>query len=260
MNKTLKVSIITVTYNAAEFLVDAIESVRAQTYENIEYIIVDGDSKDGTQDIIQQYYRRGVITKYISEKDDGIYDAMNKGIDLATGDIIAFLNSDDFYVDKYVISDVVSTFINSKLDVAYGNVIYVSRKNIKKIIRYWKSGEFRKNKIATGWQIPHPALFVRKTVLNKVGKFDTKYKIASDYDFMLRIVMRSDVNIQHINRVIVAMRWGGTSTKSFKNMLKGNKEIFDTLKRNNFVKIPFSFFLVMRLFKRVAQMIGGLKS
>ena len=223
----MKVSIITSVFNNKNTVSEAIESVLNQTYKDIEYIVIDGGSTDGTIDIINSY--KGKITKFISEPDNGIYDGLNKGILKATGDIIGFLHSDDVYMDNTVIEKVVNKFYGG-YDGVYGDLIYVS-KNDGKIIRYWKSGDFNINKLKKGWMPPHPTLFLKREIYNKYGLFDTSFKIAADYDFMLRI-LKHNIKIAYIPEVLYKMRVGGESNKSIKNILLKSKEDYRALKKN----------------------------
>jgi glycosyltransferase len=253
----MKITIITVAYNSEDFLEEAIQSVVAQTYKNIEYIVIDGASTDNTLKIIEKYHKKGVISKFISEPDEGIYDAMNKGIEIASGDIVAFLNSDDFYISENVIENVVHSFHDTGCNVCYGDVVFISRENSKKVIRYWKTGKFDKRKLINGWQIPHPALFVRKDLVNKTGPYDLSYEIASDYDYMLKNLLAAKT-VTYLPKPLVAMRWGGKSTSSVSNMIKGNGEIHSILRKYNLQPPPFPIFLLMRFSARFFQIMEGL--
>ena len=240
-NYDIKVSIITVVWNNKETIENAILSVLNQVYPNIEYIIVDGQSTDGTIEIINKY--KDKIDKFISEPDKGIYDGLNKGIKLATGDIIAFLHSDDEYFSNDVIEKVVRKFQQNNSDGIYGDLIYVNEKD--EIIRYWKSGEFSLEKLKKGWMPPHPALFLKKEIYDKYGSFNLEYKIAADYDFILR-VLKDNPKFSYIPEVLYKMRLGGASNKSIKNIIQKSKEDLRALKNNNIggiltlmYKIPF---------------------
>jgi glycosyltransferase len=226
----MKVSIITSVYNNKHQIKQAIDSVLSQSYENIEYIIIDGASTDGTINIIKSY--KDKISKFISEPDEGIYSGLNKGIDLATGDIIGFLHSDDFYVNSYVIENIMKIFNNNECDGVYGDLIYVDKKDTDKIIRYWKSGEFEHKNLKKGWMPPHPAFFVKKEIYNKFGYFDTDFKIAADYNFMLKILIDKKIRIHYLPKVLYVMRVGGKSNKSLKNIWQKSKEDLMALKRN----------------------------
>lgn len=217
-----KVSIITVCFNSENTIEDTIKSVVNQTYENIEYLVIDGGSTDKTIDIINKYKEN--ISVLISEKDNGIYDAINKGIKLASGDIIANLNSDDFYIDNEVISDVVATFNEAKTDLLYADLYYVDTKDTSKIIRYWKSKSYKEGLFLKGWMPPHPTFFVKKEVYQNYGMFNLEFKSAADYEIMLRFIHRYKASITYLPRVIVRMRVGGVSNASLKNRIKANRE------------------------------------
>lgn len=248
----MKVSIITVVYNNCKTILDAINSVQSQSYNDIEYIIIDGNSTDGTLDIIKQNCSQ--FTKIVSEPDKGIYDAMNKGIKLATGDIVGILNSDDIYADKQVISDVANCFlINKKLGILYGNLIYVKANNTNHVVRKWNSKPYFSKYFEYGNVPPHPALFLKKSVYNKVGLFNLEFKLAADYEFMLRLFKKFDFKSQYLNRLMVKMRLGGATNKNLKNITNGNKEIIKAWVYNNF-KPPF-LLMPHRLLKRLIQFL-----
>ena len=200
----MKVSIITVVKNNVSTIKHAIESVLGQTYNNIEYIVIDGDSTDGTYDIVEKYNDK--INKFISEKDNGLYDAMNKGLKHATGDIVGILNSDDVYFNSHVIEDVVKTFKNKKLDSLFGDLFYVEKDNLDKIVRYWKSSEFKLGSFAKGWHPPHPSFFVKNEIYKKYGMFDTTMEVSADFDLMLRLLERHKISTTYLPKVLVRMR------------------------------------------------------
>lgn len=237
----MKVSIITVVYNNKDTIKDAIESVLNQTYKNIEYIIVDGASTDGTAEIIKSYGNK--IDKFISEPDNGIYDAMNKGIALATGDVVGMLNSDDFYVDEFVIEKVVKVFEEKKVDSVYGDLVYVDSNDMNKVIRFWKSRAYRKGLFNQGWHPAHPTFFVKKEIYDKYGTFDLDFKIAADYELMLRFLERYKISCSYISEVLVKMRVGGKSNQSIKNILKANLECYRAWKVNGLKINPVKLLL-----------------
>ncbi len=248
----MKLSIITICYNSSSTIEDTINSVLSQNYDNIEYIIVDGNSTDNTLEIINKYSNR--IAKIISEKDNGIYDAMNKGICLATGDVIGILNSDDLYEDHHVLQDVMTCFeTDSELSILYGDLVYVKNSDITKFVRNWISRPYYKRFFENGNVPPHPTLFVKSSVYKEVGLFDLQYKLAADYEFMLRAFKRSVFKARYINRLIVRMRLGGATNRSFKNILSGNKEIINAWKNNQLT--PPIFLMFNRFYKRVIQFL-----
>lgn len=248
----MKISIITVVYNNERTIKDALESVLEQSYRDIEYVIIDGKSKDNTVTIIEEY--KDKLGYFISEKDNGLYDAMNKGIQAATGDVIGILNSDDLYQDFDVIADVMEQFNNdSTLDILYGNLVYVKSDDVNKIVRNWKCKPYYDRFFENGNVPPHPALFVKKSVYDKVGLFNLDYKLAADYELMLRMLKKHDFKIKYIDRLIVKMRLGGATNQSYKNIINQNKEIVRSWKDNS-LKAPF-YLMPVRIFKRLIQFI-----
>ena len=210
----MKVSIITVVWNNKETIKDAIDSVLNQTYKDIEYIIVDGASTDGTIDIVNSY--KDKISKFISEKDNGLYDAMNKGIQLSNGDIIGMLNSDDFYIDEFVISKVVKEFEDKKCDSVYADLVFVKPENLDKTVRYYDSSHFTPSKFAYGWMPAHPTFFVKKETYDKYGVFRTDLRIGADFDILARFLYTQKISYSYMKEVFVKMRVGGVSTGGIK--------------------------------------------
>ena len=245
----MKISIITVALNNKEVIKDAIDSILSQAYKNIEYIIIDGASIDGTVEVVQSYGDK--ISRFISEPDNGIYDAMNKGVDLATGDVIAFLHSDDVYANETVISDIVDCFDNNTQGV-YGDLVYTDKADVNKVFRYWKSCDFSTSLLSKGWMPPHPTLFLRREVYQKYGAFDTSFKIAGDYDFMLRI-LKDNIAVKYLPQVIYKMRLGGESNRSVKNILDKSKEDLRAM-RNNKINNPF-FALFYKNVSKIMQLV-----
>lgn len=226
----MKVSVITVSYNAAETIGDTLASVAAQSYSGIEHIVVDGASGDGTMEIVR---RQGAhLACVISEPDNGIYDAMNKGITRASGDIVGILNADDIYADERVVQDVVAAFEKSHLDALYGDVLVVDRIDPAKVLRRYRSGQFRPNRIGYGWMPAHPGLFLRQSVYQRFGSYRTDYMIASDYEFVARIFREDKLLHQHLDRIVVRMRHGGISTRGWRNSLVLNREVLRACREN----------------------------
>lgn len=220
--KQPKVTIITVAYNSEKTIEDTITSVINQTYPNIEYIIIDGQSTDNTLNICQKYNH--TIAKIISEKDKGIYDAMNKGINNSTGDIIGILNSDDFYAHPQVISRIVNTFIQHQANAVYANLVYVDANDTNKVTRKWISGQYQPNLFLKGWMPPHPTFFLTKECYDKYGNYTLKLKSAADYELMLRMIHKHKIKVAYLDEIITKMRVGGKSNASIKNRLIANKE------------------------------------
>lgn len=219
----MKISIITIAYNSASTIEDTLQSVLGQDYSNVEYIVIDGASKDGTQAIIEKYRER--LAYFVSEPDKGIYDAMNKGVLAATGDLIGILNSDDFYVDNHVLSDVAKTFTQGdKLDALYADLVYVDRADTNRVVRSWRAGTYRPGRFLHGWMPPHPTFFVTRRCYNEFGVYNTALRSAADYELMLRFIHKHRISVGYLNRVITKMRVGGESNVNLKNRIRANKE------------------------------------
>ena len=249
----MKISIITVVWNNKDTIKDAIDSVLAQTYENIEYIIIDGASSDGTVEIVKSYGNK--ITKFLSEKDNGLYDAMNKGIVQATGDIVGILNSDDFYIDEFVIEKVVQEFKDKEVDSLFADLVFVKPENLDKTVRYYDSSHFRPEKFAYGWMPAHPTFFVKREVYDKYGTFKLDYKIAADYEILVRFLQKYKISYTYLNQVIIKMRLGGISTSGVKSNYILNKEIIRACRENgistNWIKVLSKYpKKMLGLFKR----------
>jgi glycosyltransferase involved in cell wall biosynthesis len=207
----MKVSIITVCYNRKATITQSINSVLDQDYPNIEYIIIDGNSSDGTQSIIESYSNK--IAHYISEPDKGMYDAINKGLKLATGDIIGLMHSDDTFYDNSVVSKIVNTFLmSSNADAVYGDGIYVTNDAEEKIIRNRIGGQYNFEKLKLGWLPLHPTVYIKKSIIEKYGYYSLDFKIASDTEFLLRYLFKHKINIVYMNEYVVKMKMGGLST------------------------------------------------
>lgn len=225
----MKVSIITVTYNSAQTIKHTIESVIAQTHTNIEHIVVDGASKDNTLEIVKDYSNK--ISKIISEPDNGIYDAMNKGIRAATGDIIGILNSDDFFTSTDVVSIIVKTFEENDIDALFGDVHFVNSNNLNKCVRYYSSSVFRPSLFRYGFMPAHPSFYMKKEYYEKYGLYSLDYKIASDYDLLIRYLYKNTVRYKYVKKDFVTMRTGGVSTRNFNSRILLNKEIIEACRR-----------------------------
>lgn len=226
---SLKVSIITVCYNSDKTIRDTIESVISQSYEGIEYIIIDGGSTDSTLDIIREYEDH--IQTVISEPDKGIYDAMNKGIKAATGDYVGILNSDDIFSHNHVISDVVALLKSKKTDAIYGDLVLVNRNNTSDIVRSYSSKNFKKWKIRFGSMLPHPTFYVRRNLFDKFGFYKTNYRVAADFELMARLLCKGIVTVRNPD-VMVKMRQGGISGNGFWWRIHQNLEIVRACKEN----------------------------
>ncbi|MCX6702720.1 MAG: glycosyltransferase family 2 protein [Candidatus Wolfebacteria bacterium] len=245
----LKVSITTTVFNNRKYIASAIESVLSQTYPDIEYIVKDAGSTDGTVDIVKKYLDK--ISKFVSEKDRGIYDGMNQAIRLATGDIIGNLNSDDFYADKDVIKKVVEKMEETGADVCWGDLVYVDRDNPSKITRFWKSSEYSPKKFRRGWMPPHPTFFVRRKIYEKYGLFNTSLKISADYELMLRLLEKHKVKSCYIPGILVKMRQGGKSNRNILRQVQHHIEDYKAWKLNGFRVNPIS--IILKPLSKISQ-------
>lgn len=248
-----RISIITVCFNSEATIRDTLESVQAQTYPHIEHVIVDGGSRDETMNIIREFQDK--LGPIVSEADKGLYDAMNKGIRMATGDVIGILNSDDFYEQPDVIEVIARAFEkDSSLDLAFGDVVFVSPPDLETVTRFYRSGHFRTWKLRFGWMPPHPATFVRRSVYEKFGEYRLDMKISADYEMFVRWLFKGQLRYRWIDRIIVRMRTGGLSTGGLKSSLILNKEIVKACRENGLytnlglvlTKIPFKALELLR--------------
>jgi len=250
----MKITIITVTYNSAATVVDTLQSAAAQTHPDIEHLIIDGGSTDETLTLVQSHGAH--VARVVSEPDQGIYDAMNKGLAQATGEVVGFLNSDDFYADETVLAKIANAFEDPTVEACYADLVYVTQDN-SRVVRYWKSKPFAKGDFARGWCPAHPTFYVRKSVIERLGLFDQSYKLAADVEFMMRYLERGQVRAVYIPHVLVRMRLGGATNQSWKNIFRQNKEIFSAMREN---RVPFSimWFTANKLISRIDQFIVGL--
>lgn len=243
-------TIITATYNSSATIEDTLNSVSSQDYPNVEHIIVDGMSRDDTVDKVKRFSH---VAQWVSEKDRGIYDAMNKGIGMATGDVVGILNSDDFYASPSVLSKVVETLQETGCDAVYGDLVYVDKEEVGRVVRYWKSGEYVENAFKWGWMPPHPTFFVKRELYQKHGLFNLEMKTAADYELMLRIIHKGKARIAYIPDVLVKMRTGGASNESIFNRLRANADDKKAWAING-VK-PFWFTMYLKPIRKIKQYI-----
>jgi glycosyltransferase len=232
----IKVTLITVTLNSQKFLEEAIKSVMAQDYKNIEHIIIDGESTDGTLAVIEKY--KDHIAQWVSEKDYSMYDAINKGMRMATGDIIGTLNSDDVLASTDVISKIVECFELKKVDAVYGDLVYVDQDNIEQVLRKWRGGEFNTNRFRYGWMPAHPTFYFRRNLLDTCGYYETHFFTAADYEFMTRYLYYYKVSAAYVPKLIVKMRNGGMSNGNIFRRLRANRRDYLAMKKNR-VPMPF---------------------
>jgi len=250
-----KITIITPTFNSAKTILANISSVKKQKYKNLEHIIIDNNSDDQTVNLIKKSSHKNI--KIISEKDNGIYDAINKGIKLAEGEIISILHSDDIYYDNQTLLRVVEIFKEKKIDIVYGDLLYVSKNNLNKIIRYWKSIQFRQNLFEKGWSPPHPSFFVKKRIHNKFGYYNTKIGNSADIELMYKFLELKKVNSRHISKVLIKMRYGGKSNNNIIEIIKQNIQILKFLNLKDPIKIIK--FIYFKIIDRVLQFIKKYK-
>ena len=237
----MKISLITITYNSGKTLVTTLESVLAQTHPNIEYIVVDGASKDNTVDIIKEYEPRfnGTL-KWVSEPDKGLYDAMNKGIRMATGDVIGILNSDDFFTTNDILHQVSDTFeANKDIDAVYGDVHFVNPDNLEKCVRYYSSKVFKRSLMKLGFMPAHPSFYLKKERFKQFGLYKTDYKIAADFEFLLRVIYKEEIRTQYLPLDMVTMRTGGASTSGFESYKCIMKEHLRAFRENGIYNNAF---------------------
>ena len=243
----IKVTLITVTLNSEKFLEDAIKSVMVQDYKHIEHIIVDGASTDGTLAIIEKY--KGHIAAWVSEKDFSMYDAINKGMKMATGDIIGTLNSDDMLASTDVISRIVDSFETKKVDAIYGDLVYVAPDDTAQVLRKWKGGEFSIKRFHYGWMPAHPTFYFHRSLLETCGYYETHFFTAADYEFMVRYLYYHKVSAAYIPKLIVKMRNGGMSNNNIFRRLRANRRDYLAMKKN---KVPMP--LVVSILKPVIKL------
>ncbi len=248
----MKISLVTAVYNAELTITDTLKSVAEQTYPFVEHLLIDGKSNDQTVKIIEKNRHANLVLH--SEPDQGIYDAMNKGLRLATGEIIGLINADDFYASADVLSKVAAVFADSSVEACYGDLCYVKQFDTSIIVRYWKSQDFQKGSFAKGWAPPHPTFFVRRAVYERLGGFDLSYKIAADVELMMRFLEVHQIKAKHIPEVFVKMRLGGTTNKSFSNIWKQNKEVLRALKSHG-LQGSLLKFIVHKLLSRGMQFL-----
>lgn len=247
----MKVSIITVVYNGVSTIRDCIESILGQTHSDLEYIVVDGKSTDGTVELIQSYGDR--ISRFVSEPDRGLYDAMNKGIGLATGEVIGFLNADDMYRHKDVVRHIVRRFAETGVDGVYSDMLYVARNDLSKIKRYWASGTYKHGDFLWGWMPGHLSFFARKQVYNQYGLFRLDLKSAADYELMLRFIHKNRISLAYLHETTIIMREGGVSNANLRNRVRANQEDRMAWELNGLK--PYFFTLTLKPLRKIVQLI-----
>ena len=226
----MKISIITATRNCADTIADCLASVAGQSYPDREHLVIDGASTDGALAILEAH--RAQLTLLISEPDRGIYDALNKGIARASGEVIGFLHADDLYADPQVLARIAAAFADPAVDAVYGDLVYVSQADTDRVIRYWRAGAYQPARLHWGWMPPHPTLYLRRALYERHGVFDLRYRIAADYDLMLRVLSRLTGRVVYLPQVLVRMRLGGISNRSLRHILRKSREDYQALRAN----------------------------
>lgn len=243
------VSVVTAVYNRVGTVAQAIESVRAQTWPQLEHVVVDGGSTDGTLDVLARL--RGDIDVFVSEPDRGIYDALNKGFALATGDVVGFLHSDDFFASDRAVEKVAQAFGEADVDVVYGDLDYVAKSDPARVVREWRSGAYSRARLASGWMPPHPAFYVRRGLVQDLGGFDLSMPLAADYDFMMRYLLHAGSRTRYVPEVLVKMRTGGASNRSVGALLQNARENMRAIRKNRIGGVGT---LVMNRLRKLGQL------
>jgi len=250
--KKMKISLITATFNSANTISETIDSVRQQNFENLEYIIIDGASSDGTLEILKQH--NDLISKLISQPDSGIYDALNKGLKNVSGDIVGFLHSDDILADNNILAEINNLFETKNIDLLYGDLQYITNDLPPKIIRYWRSGDFSPPLLKKGWMPPHPTVYFKRDLIEKIGLFNTSFKISADYDWIVRSLTNPEIKVEYLPKVLVKMKTGGVSNRNLKKIFQKSYEDYKIIKQN---KIGNFNTLILKNFSKINQFFGN---
>jgi glycosyltransferase involved in cell wall biosynthesis len=224
----LKISIVTATYNCVDVVLNCLSSVSNQSYPDVSHVVIDGASNDGTLELLQDQN----LAVLVSEPDLGLYDALNKALKYADGGIVGVLHSDDVFADADVLSRVVNEFLKSDTDLLYGDLCYVNSANPEQIVRYWNAGEFSYSRLAQGWMAPHPTVFIRTELFQHFGGYDLRYRIAADYDWLLRMLITESLNVTYLPEVLVYMRTGGVSNRSLSNLCRKSMEDWEIIRKH----------------------------
>lgn len=248
---SLKISVVSATWNCVATVKDCLASVLEQTYVNYEHVVIDGASSDGTAEFLES--KRNQLTVLVSEPDKGIYDALNKGISRCTGDVVGFLHADDLYAHAGVLADVAQAFADPSVCAVYGDLQYVKQTDPNHVVRHWESAPFTARRLAAGWMPPHPTLYVRREWYERIGGFDTRYRIAADYFSILQLFSQPGFKAVYLPQLMVKMRVGGASNRSIKNMIRKSAEDFDALRRSGFGPLGGLIALASKNFSKVGQ-------
>lgn len=248
----MKISVVTTTFQCVETINDCLDSVAAQSYRDREHLVIDGGSRDGTLEVLTR--RRDQLAVLVSEPDDGIYFGLNKGIAQVTGDVLGFLHADDVYAHCEVLARVARAFDDAAVEAVYGDLVYVSSNDATRVIRYWRAGDYRPQRLRWGWMPPHPTLYLRRSLYERLGVFDTRYRIAADYDLMLRMLTQLQGKVVYLPEVLVRMRVGGVSNRSLANVLRKSWEDYRALRANGVGGVGA---LGWKNFSKLSQFFGG---
>jgi glycosyltransferase involved in cell wall biosynthesis len=249
----MKVSVITVCFNAAKEIEETIRSVMVQDHADIEHIVVDGGSTDGTQARVERYTE--CIAHFISEKDNGVYDAMNKGLRLATGEVVAFVNAGDMMATRNAVSYMVRAFAESGADAVYGDALMVDPDDITKVKRFWKGGEYKRENFRKGWMPPHLGTYIRKSAYDRFGHFNTDLKVSADYELMFRFLYKHRLQAQYVPKVLVRFRLGGVSNRSLAHIWRANLEVYKAWRINGEQASPF--IVLRKPLGKLLQLLGN---
>lgn len=247
----MRLSVITVSYNAIATLGETLQSVASQTWRDFEHIVIDGASTDGTRELLEGHRDR--LSVLVSEPDGGLYEAMNKGMALAKGDYVGFLNSDDVFADDQALAHIAEALAPGDVDACYGDLVYVDDADPSRVVRWWRSQPYVPGLVAKGWMPAHPTFYVRRDILQAEGGFDTRYRLQSDYDLMLRLFERRGIRSRYIPAILVRMRMGGATNRSVANVVRGNLEAWHAWRRWGFGWSPW--FIVRKVASRLPQFV-----
>ncbi|MDQ7989783.1 MAG: glycosyltransferase family 2 protein [Candidatus Dactylopiibacterium sp.] len=248
----MKISVVTAAYNAAATIQDTLDAVAMQTHPDREHIVIDGASTDGTRELVERNRQR--LSHFVSEPDRGVYDAMNKGLALASGDIVAFLNADDVYVHEGVLARVAELMSDPALDACYAGLYFVAQDDISRTVRRMPSRAYQPGLLERGWMPPHPTLFVRRRILEEIGGFDLQFALQSDFDLVIRLFAVRGIRSLHVPETWVRMRMGGLSNRSWRHVVRGNLEAYRACRKNGLSVWPW--FPVQKVLSRVPEFLA----